>query len=183
MIASFLFNCFLLQWKGDTGSSRLQVYFDHEPENPHWGWSWLERWMAARPWENRMLDHNNNHGFCKEPESSASHHHILPPSLGSTPESLYEDSISIPPKAMKLSCNVNSVRGSALSSVKDMSSVNGSVRTSPTKSTTLHYKQLTHQRNSQPPQVFSSILYISLCFFHNSYSLNKSSLAAKSAER
>ena len=138
------------------------MYFDHEPENPHWGWSWLERWMAARPWENRMLDHNNNHGFCKEPESSASHHHILPPSLGSTPESLYEDSISVPPKAMKLSCNVNSVRGSALSSVKDMSSVNGSVRTSPTKSTTLHYKQLTHQRNSQPTQVFLQF-FIQVC--------------------
>uniref|UniRef100_A0A5B6YW66 DUF4005 domain-containing protein n=1 Tax=Davidia involucrata TaxID=16924 RepID=A0A5B6YW66_DAVIN len=24
-----------------------------DPTNPHWGWSWLERWMAARPWENR----------------------------------------------------------------------------------------------------------------------------------
>ena len=155
---SMLLVCFLLQWKGDAGSSRLQVYFDHEPENPHWGWSWLERWMAARPWENRMLDHNNN-GFCKEPESSASHH-LLPPSLGSTPESLYEDSISIPPKAMKLSCNVNSVRGSALSSVRDMSSVNGSVRTSPTKSTTLHYKQLSHQRSSQPTQVFFNSLFV-----------------------
>ncbi|KAL8159839.1 hypothetical protein V2J09_001376, partial [Rumex salicifolius] len=24
-----------------------------DPNNPHWGWSWLERWMAARPWEAR----------------------------------------------------------------------------------------------------------------------------------
>ena len=24
-----------------------------DPNNPHWGWSWLERWMAARPWESR----------------------------------------------------------------------------------------------------------------------------------
>ncbi|XP_019198512.1 PREDICTED: protein IQ-DOMAIN 1-like [Ipomoea nil] len=23
------------------------------PNNPHWGWSWLERWMAARPWESK----------------------------------------------------------------------------------------------------------------------------------
>ncbi|CAN4125590.1 unnamed protein product [Withania somnifera] len=23
------------------------------PNNPHWGWSWLERWMAARPWEDK----------------------------------------------------------------------------------------------------------------------------------
>lgn len=22
-----------------------------DPTNPQWGWSWLERWMAARPWE------------------------------------------------------------------------------------------------------------------------------------
>lgn len=22
-----------------------------DPTNPAWGWSWLERWMAARPWE------------------------------------------------------------------------------------------------------------------------------------
>ncbi|XWS66924.1 hypothetical protein CRYUN_Cryun05aG0242400 [Craigia yunnanensis] len=24
-----------------------------DPNNPSWGWSWLERWMAARPWEGR----------------------------------------------------------------------------------------------------------------------------------
>ncbi|KAL8090493.1 protein IQ-DOMAIN 3 [Apium graveolens] len=24
-----------------------------DPSNPHWGWSWLERWMASRPWESR----------------------------------------------------------------------------------------------------------------------------------
>ncbi|XP_021912314.1 protein IQ-DOMAIN 1-like isoform X2 [Carica papaya] len=24
-----------------------------DPTNPSWGWSWLERWMAARPWETR----------------------------------------------------------------------------------------------------------------------------------
>jgi hypothetical protein len=29
------------------------VYFNNEGDKPHWGWSWLERWMAARPWENR----------------------------------------------------------------------------------------------------------------------------------
>ncbi|EPS73313.1 hypothetical protein M569_01446, partial [Genlisea aurea] len=24
-----------------------------------WGWSWLERWMAAKPWENRLMVENN----------------------------------------------------------------------------------------------------------------------------
>ncbi|CAL1374338.1 unnamed protein product [Linum trigynum] len=31
-----------------------------DPNNPQWGWSWLERWMAARPWENRSAVDNNN---------------------------------------------------------------------------------------------------------------------------
>ncbi|BBN16753.1 hypothetical protein MPTK1_7g08970 [Marchantia polymorpha subsp. ruderalis] len=30
------------------------LYIDCEPDQPHWGWSWLERWMSARPWETRF---------------------------------------------------------------------------------------------------------------------------------
>jgi len=26
-----------------------------EPGNPNWGWSWMERWMTARPWESRLV--------------------------------------------------------------------------------------------------------------------------------
>ncbi|XP_024994112.1 protein IQ-DOMAIN 1-like [Cynara cardunculus var. scolymus] len=26
-----------------------------DPNNSHWGWSWLERWMAARPWEAQSI--------------------------------------------------------------------------------------------------------------------------------
>lgn len=33
------------------------LFIDTEPDQPHWGWSWMDRWMAARPWENRNLDH------------------------------------------------------------------------------------------------------------------------------
>lgn len=25
-----------------------------------WGWSWLERWMAAKPWENRLMEQSQN---------------------------------------------------------------------------------------------------------------------------
>lgn len=42
-------------WKGDPNQTS-QLYIDCEPDKPHWGWSWLERWMAARPWENRVFD-------------------------------------------------------------------------------------------------------------------------------
>ncbi|KAJ7975105.1 Protein IQ-DOMAIN 1 [Quillaja saponaria] len=31
-----------------------------DPNNPHWGWSWLERWMAARPWESQRTVIDNN---------------------------------------------------------------------------------------------------------------------------
>lgn len=27
-----------------------------EPDKNNWGWNWLERWMAVRPWENRFFD-------------------------------------------------------------------------------------------------------------------------------
>ncbi|GFQ08274.1 protein iq-domain 1 [Phtheirospermum japonicum] len=30
-------------------NSSNQTFMDSN--NPHWGWSWLERWMSARPWE------------------------------------------------------------------------------------------------------------------------------------
>ncbi|KAL3649786.1 hypothetical protein CASFOL_006189 [Castilleja foliolosa] len=36
-------------WR-NTSNSANQTFMD--PNNPHWGWSWLERWMASRPWEN-----------------------------------------------------------------------------------------------------------------------------------
>lgn len=28
----------------------------YEPDKSHWGWTWLERWMAAKPWENRSKE-------------------------------------------------------------------------------------------------------------------------------
>ncbi|PRQ43478.1 putative IQ motif, EF-hand binding protein [Rosa chinensis] len=32
-----------------------------DPSNPTWGWSWLERWMAARPWESRGMTDKDIH--------------------------------------------------------------------------------------------------------------------------
>ncbi|KAH6803979.1 IQ-domain 3 [Perilla frutescens var. frutescens] len=36
-------------WRASINSAN-QTFMD--PTNPHWGWSWLERWMAPRPHEN-----------------------------------------------------------------------------------------------------------------------------------
>lgn len=45
-----------------------------DPNNPHWGWSWLERWMAARPWESRSAmekELNTDHASLKSTTSRA----------------------------------------------------------------------------------------------------------------
>ncbi|VAH70474.1 unnamed protein product [Triticum turgidum subsp. durum] len=38
------------QWKS---TSRCANPMFVDPSNPHWGWSWLERWMASRPFDGR----------------------------------------------------------------------------------------------------------------------------------
>ncbi|CAL4953796.1 unnamed protein product [Urochloa decumbens] len=39
------------QWRN---SDRTITPTFTEPGNPNWGWSWMERWMTARPWESRL---------------------------------------------------------------------------------------------------------------------------------
>ncbi|KAJ0672762.1 hypothetical protein HanOQP8_Chr13g0500861 [Helianthus annuus] len=46
----------LLQWQA--GSKQQVTHSGFEPDKSNWGWNWLERWMAVRPWENRFLDVN-----------------------------------------------------------------------------------------------------------------------------
>ncbi|KAL2633363.1 hypothetical protein R1flu_004842 [Riccia fluitans] len=49
------------------GKDKSQYFIDCDPDKPNWGWTWLERWMAARPWENRLIDP-------KDPMEEASAH-------------------------------------------------------------------------------------------------------------
>ncbi|GMN51129.1 hypothetical protein TIFTF001_020277 [Ficus carica] len=42
-----------------------------DPNNPRWGWSWLERWMAARPWETRSTVEYHDHASMKSAASNA----------------------------------------------------------------------------------------------------------------
>lgn len=44
------------QWQA--GSRQLAAPEGFEPDKNSWGWNWLERWMAVRPWENRFLENN-----------------------------------------------------------------------------------------------------------------------------
>ncbi|XP_073303221.1 protein IQ-DOMAIN 5 isoform X3 [Primulina huaijiensis] len=48
------------QWQA--GSKLQALTSDFEPDKSNWGWNWLERWMAVRPWETRILDVNLKDG-------------------------------------------------------------------------------------------------------------------------
>ncbi|KAF8403388.1 hypothetical protein HHK36_011490 [Tetracentron sinense] len=48
------------QWQA--GSRQQAAPAGFEPDKSNWGWNWLERWMAVRPWENRFLDINLRDG-------------------------------------------------------------------------------------------------------------------------
>lgn len=48
------------QWQA--GSRQQATLSGFEPDKSSWGWNWLERWMAVRPWENRFLDLNVRDG-------------------------------------------------------------------------------------------------------------------------
>lgn len=53
-------------WKNNSKSTNPPLFMD--PSNPHWGWSWLERWMAARPWESQSTtdkELNNDQSYMK----------------------------------------------------------------------------------------------------------------------
>ncbi|XP_026418585.1 protein IQ-DOMAIN 1-like isoform X2 [Papaver somniferum] len=41
------------------GSRQQASHTGFEPDKSNWGWNWLERWMAVRPWENRFLEINS----------------------------------------------------------------------------------------------------------------------------
>ncbi|XP_010527048.1 PREDICTED: protein IQ-DOMAIN 1 [Tarenaya hassleriana] len=49
------------QWKSNLSSNlktnnSISYLKSQEFDKNSWGWSWLERWMAARPWETRLME-------------------------------------------------------------------------------------------------------------------------------
>ncbi|PON50906.1 IQ motif, EF-hand binding site [Parasponia andersonii] len=57
------------QWQA--GSRQQAAPPGFEPDKSSWGWNWLERWMAVRPWENRFLDINLKDGVMVRENGSA----------------------------------------------------------------------------------------------------------------
>ncbi|XXG42486.1 hypothetical protein AAC387_Pa01g2756 [Persea americana] len=57
------------QWQAGSRHPAAPVGF--QPDRNNWGWNWLERWMAVRPWENRFLDINLKDGVMVRENGSA----------------------------------------------------------------------------------------------------------------
>ncbi|PON98399.1 IQ motif, EF-hand binding site [Trema orientale] len=49
---------FLHQWRANSSQYLGQASFSLGKED--WGWSWVERWVAARPWEIRVVSYPTN---------------------------------------------------------------------------------------------------------------------------
>ncbi|PPS15721.1 hypothetical protein GOBAR_AA04856 [Gossypium barbadense] len=65
----FVISVELEMWQA--GSRQQSVPAGFEPDKSSWGWNWLERWMAVRPWENRFLDINLRDGAVACEDGSA----------------------------------------------------------------------------------------------------------------
>ncbi|KAL0674926.1 hypothetical protein Bca4012_002907 [Brassica carinata] len=55
---------------------RRKTVKSQEFDKNSWGWSWLERWMVARPWETRLMDATDSatpppHTLSSSPGSSS----------------------------------------------------------------------------------------------------------------
>ncbi|TKY57989.1 IQ-DOMAIN 1 [Spatholobus suberectus] len=58
-----MFNPWLLQqWRSTPiSNSRANASLNnHEMDKANWGWNWLERWMAAKPWESRLMEQTHH---------------------------------------------------------------------------------------------------------------------------
>lgn len=58
-----------MQWQAGSKQQAAPTVF--EPDQSSWGWTWLERWMAVRPWENRFLDSSIGDGVMIQESGSA----------------------------------------------------------------------------------------------------------------
>ncbi|XP_062209042.1 protein IQ-DOMAIN 5-like [Phragmites australis] len=62
------------QWQA--GSRQHAATTAFEPDNNSWGWKWLERWMAVRPWESRFLGTYAADGIAVGSEARQAERHL-----------------------------------------------------------------------------------------------------------
>ncbi|KVH91487.1 protein IQ-DOMAIN 1-like [Cynara cardunculus var. scolymus] len=83
---------YLLQWQA--GSRQQTSPSGFGPDKTNWGWNWLERWMAVRPWENRFLDINTRDGLKIQENGSAKQEQEQEPNIRNQLKSAGKKSIA-----------------------------------------------------------------------------------------
>lgn len=76
-------------WKSAQKQNSLVI--DGAHDESHWGWSWLERWMAARPWETAYLDDNEDNLHYKDESYSEAETENRVTMSSQQPPSLFAD--------------------------------------------------------------------------------------------
>ncbi|KAH7438618.1 hypothetical protein KP509_04G023100 [Ceratopteris richardii] len=65
-----------------------------EFDKPHWGWSWLERWMAARPWESRVFEKETFESMSDDLQVNGAETEPIDPTSGLTVVTAKEHTVS-----------------------------------------------------------------------------------------
>jgi hypothetical protein len=96
-----------------------------DANTPHWGWSWLERWMASRPWDSQSYDDQASFQSSHKRENSIK----TSPARSKTIKSSSQKAIQWPTNNDFKSEGINrrhSIGGGSSSNVKDDESVGSS---------------------------------------------------------
>jgi hypothetical protein len=125
------------QWQA--GIRQQSVPSGFEPDKSSWGWNWLERWMAVRPWENRFLDINLRDGVMIDNGSAEVSNNVK-----TQTKSAGKKTTSSNPQSQKMGPSQSD--GSGSSSTKSVEASN----TQPAKQISKPIEDLVQERNSRP---------------------------------
>ncbi|KAF5467973.1 hypothetical protein F2P56_012173 [Juglans regia] len=90
-IAYSLAQKFCQEWRSNPNSNShssgsMCFLKNHEIDKNSWGWSWLERWMAAKPWETRLMEQSHPEpSVTTPPPKSCGDSHVVTHSKSSKP--------------------------------------------------------------------------------------------------
>ncbi|KAK1312771.1 Protein IQ-DOMAIN 31 [Acorus calamus] len=59
-------------WRPNSSTRPVTSPMPPELDKNNSGWSWLERWMSAKPWENRLLEQNPSESLSSKPHEDYS---------------------------------------------------------------------------------------------------------------
>ncbi|XP_047324864.1 protein IQ-DOMAIN 3-like isoform X2 [Impatiens glandulifera] len=122
------------KWRSGLDSGKSELVID--TKNPNWGWSWLERWMASRPWEIKSTTGTES-DVASPKMSVVVHHQEVSSRKGFNNNNNNNNSNDSPGKKIVINKPSNSSSNRKLASVKTSSKERRSSVASTTRTTAL----------------------------------------------